>query len=93
VTSLPSLEQMPPDMHLPTPRPAKSLFHEMMVSRPVLRRKLPPPQGDNTLSDLAMHSTHLLMKGVKNTMDFANFFNPFQWAHNVAKPFMEFMDN
>ena len=25
-----------------------------------------------------MHSTHLLMKGVKDTMDLANFFNPFQ---------------
>merc|ERR1712037_775908 len=28
-----------------------------------------------------MHSTHLLMKGVKDTMDFTkDFFNPFQWA-------------
>ena len=36
-------------------------------------------QGDNTLSNLAMHSTHLLMKGVKDTMDFTkDFFNPFQ---------------
>lgn len=75
----PSLEQLPPDMHQPTPRPPKSLFHDMM--------------GDNTLSDLAMHSTHLLMTGVKNTMDIANFFNPFQWAHTVAKPFMDFMDH
>jgi len=77
----PSLEEMPPDMHRPTPRPSKSIFHEMM--------------GDNTLSNLAMHSTHLLMKGVKDTMDFTkDFFNPFQWAvDTVAKPFMDLMDH
>ena len=29
----PSLEEMPPDVHRPTPRPSKSIFHEMMVSQ------------------------------------------------------------
>ena len=85
-----SLEEMPPDMHRPTPRPSKSIFHEMMVS--LLKLIIIPSlfshfwnlwknltQGDNTLSNLAMHSTHLLMKGVKDTMDFTkDFFNPFQ---------------
>ena len=40
-----------------------------------------------------MHSTHLLMKGVKDTMDLANFFNPFQVKkiiqnlNDILKPF------
>ena len=49
-------------------------------------------QGDNALSNLAMHSTQILMKGVKHTMQFANFINPFQWVNKVAKPFMDFME-
>ena len=32
-----------------------------------------------------MHSTHLLMKGVKDTMDLANFFNPFQVRKKLMK--------
>ena len=82
-----SLEEMPPDMHRPTPRPSKSIFHEMMVSLLKFDQSASffvhfvnfCKQGDNTLSNLAMHSTHLLMKGVKDTMDFTkDFFNPFQ---------------
>jgi len=73
----PPLMEMPPDHHMPTPRPHPSIFHEMM--------------GDNAFSNLAMQSTHLLMKGVKHTMDFANLINPFQWVNKVTKPFMDFM--
>ena len=49
-------------------------------------------QGDNALSNLAMHSSHLLMHGVKQTMNLAHLINPLHWVNMVTKPFMEFME-
>ena len=49
-------------------------------------------QGDNALSNLAMHSTHLIMSGVKQTMNLATLINPIHWVNMVTKPFKEFMD-
>ena len=38
-----------------------------------------------------MHSTHLIMSGVKQTMSLANLINPTfnHWVNMVTKPFME----
>lgn len=74
----PSMTETPPDQHKPTPAPHKSIFHEMM--------------GDNALSNLAMHSTHLIMSGVKQTMNLATLINPIHWVNMVTKPFKEFME-
>ena len=49
-------------------------------------------QGDNALSNLAMHSSHLIMNGVKQTMSLAHLINPLHWVNMVTKPFMEFME-
>ena len=38
-----------------------------------------------------MHSSHLLMHGVKQTMSLAHLINPLHWVNMVTKPFMEFM--
>ena len=48
-------------------------------------------QGDNALSNFAMHSTHLIMSGVKQTMSLASLINPTltHWVNMVTKPFME----
>ena len=89
----PSMTETPPDQHKPTPAPHKSIFHEMMVS-------FTQPgwassqyfQGDNALSNLAMHSTHLIMSGVKQTMNLATLINPIHWVNMVTKPFKEFME-
>ena len=42
-----------------------------------------------------MHSSHLLMSGVKQTMNLAHMINPFHlmnMVNQVTKPFMEFME-
>ena len=52
-------------------------------------------QGDNALSNFAMHSSHILMSGVKQTMDLAMSINPLHLVNMVTqatKPFMEFME-
>ena len=49
-------------------------------------------QGDNALSNLAMHSSHIIMNGVKQTMSLAHLINPLHWVNMVTKPFMEFME-
>ena len=49
-------------------------------------------QGDNALSNLAMHSSHLIMSGVKQTMNLATLINPIHWVNMVTKPFKEFME-
>ena len=90
----PSMTEMPPDQHKPTPAPHKSIFHEMMVK--ILLSSIVNKiffQGDNALSNLAMQSTHLLMNGVQQTMSLAKLINPLKWVNMVTKPFMEFMDN
>ena len=89
----PSLTETPPDQHKPTPAPHKSIFHEMMVEQP--HQELAQTiyfQGDNALSNLAMHSTHLIMSGVKQTMNLASLINPIHWVNMVTKPFKEFME-
>ena len=88
------MTETPPDQHKPTPAPHKSIFHEMMVSCSCcymagLTELL---QGDNALSNLAMHSTHLIMSGVKQTMNLASLINPIHWVNMVTKPFKEFME-
>ena len=65
--------------HNPFPNQSVSHWLTQSVQFWNLWRRRKITQGDNTLSNLAMHSTHLLMKGVKDTMDFTkDFFNPFQ---------------
>ena len=90
----PSMTELPPDLHKPTPAPHKSIFHEMMVSNWPRLAHLPWMllfQGDNALSNFAMHSTHLIMSGVKQTMSLASLINPTlnHWVNMVTKPFME----
>jgi len=51
----PPLVDTPPPHHSPTPRPHPSIFHQVM--------------GDNALSDLAMNTSHMLMNGLRNTID------------------------
>ena len=90
------MTETPPDQHKPTTAPHKSIFHEMMVSRPNFTRPVSASsqylQGDNALSNLAMHSTHLIMSGVKQTMNLATLINPIHWVNMVTKPFKEFME-
>ena len=92
----PSITETPPDQHKPTPAPHKSIFHEMMVSccssTEAGWSSSDYLQGDNALSNLAMHSTHLIMSGVKQTMNLATLINPIHWVNMVTKPFKEFME-
>ena len=39
-----------------------------------------------------MHSSHLLMSGVQQTMSLAHLINPLHLFNMVTKPFMEFME-